>query len=218
MGSMTSPASDSLTDILVRLDARIRRVDEERWLSSRYASATQRDALIVLYAFYYELARVRLAVSDPTLGQIRFQWWRDALDELQRGEVRQHDVVIALADQIDQGRLDAARLQDVIDQFERAFAANDRALEPEAALATLAADLCAPDHGLNDLISAVAPGWAALRRGDQVADKPDQVRIPSAVRPALAHIRLRHAWARGALLGQVQKRFSVLAAILTGAI
>ena len=137
MGSMTRPASDSLTDILARLDDRVRRVDEERWLSSRYAKVSQRDALIVLYAFYYELARVRGAVSDPMLGQIRFQWWRDALEELQRGEVRQHDVVIALSDQIAAGALAWQPLRDLIEPFEGAFVASDRALEPEATLAVI---------------------------------------------------------------------------------
>ena len=218
MGSMTRPASDSLTDILARLDDRVRRVDEERWLSSRYAKVSQRDALIVLYAFYYELARVRGAVSDPMLGQIRFQWWRDALEELQRGEVRQHDVVIALSDQIAAGALAWQPLRDLIEPFEGAFVASDRALEPEATLAVIAADVCAPGHGLDGLIGAVAPDWAALRRGEAATEHRKQSRVPSASRPALAHFRLRHAWSRGKSLGRVQMRFSILAAVLTGAI
>ena len=35
-------------------------------------------------------------MSEPTLAAIRFQWWRDALDELQAGTVRAHEVVRAL--------------------------------------------------------------------------------------------------------------------------
>ena len=64
MGFMTSPASDSLKEIVARLDQRIQTVDEERWLSSRYAPEEARNALIILYAFYYELARVRVVVTD----------------------------------------------------------------------------------------------------------------------------------------------------------
>ena len=82
MGSMTSPASVSLKEIVAHLDQRIQTVDEERWLSSRYAPDEARQALIILYAFYYELARVRVVVTDQTMGQIRYQWWRDALEEL----------------------------------------------------------------------------------------------------------------------------------------
>ena len=66
MGVMTSPASDSLKEIHMRLDERVRAMDEPRWLASRYAAEADRTALIVLYAFYYELARVRVAVTDQT--------------------------------------------------------------------------------------------------------------------------------------------------------
>ena len=53
----------------MRLDERVRAMDEPRWLASRYAAEADRTGLIVLYAFYYELARVRVAVTDQTMGQ-----------------------------------------------------------------------------------------------------------------------------------------------------
>ena len=218
MGSMTSPASDSFAEIVARLDARIKRVDEERWLSSRYADAGTRTSLVVLYAFYYELARVRLAVTDQTLGQIRFQWWRDAIEELGQGKVREHDLVLALRSEIQQGHLSAPRLVQLIDDHQQAFLANDRGLEPEGALAALASDVMAPGHALADIISEVAPVWAKLRRGEETGSRPVRVRVPSDLRPALAHLRLRHAWDRGRRPGPTQKRFSILLAVLTGSI
>ncbi len=218
MGSMTRPASDSLSDILARLDARVRRVDEERWLSSRYAPTPKRQSLIVLYAFYYELARVRVAVSDPTLGQIRFQWWRDALTELARGDAREHDTVLALASELAADHFDIVSLQAMVDRFETAFLANDRHQEPEDLLAIAAARLCEPDEDVEAFVSRVAQDWARLRRSETVLDLAPREPIVTVLRPALGHYRMRHVWSRGARPGRLQTRLCILMAVLTGKI
>lgn len=201
-----------------RLDARVKRADEERWLSSRYAPPEIRRALIVLYAFYYELARVRLVVTDETLGQIRFQWWRDVLREIAEGKTREHDLVLALGDEMAAGALHAPDLTALIDQHEAAFLADDRGLEPEDALAVLAATLCCPDHAMADQIRTIAPIWAKLRRGETHAASQVRLRVPADARAGLAHLRLRHAWARGNRPGPLQTRFSILMAVLTGTV
>ena len=216
MGVMTSPASDSLKEITVRLDQRIQSVDEARWLSSRYAAADDRITLITLYAFYYELARVRLAVSDQTLGNIRFQWWRDALEELKHGDIRQHDVVLALADQTGPGRLDVAELLPLIDQHEEAFLTNDRSLEPEAALIKVAAGIFSDAIPVDETLKDIAREWASLRRSEVVETVLPRLRIDAAVRPAVGHFRLRHLWARKPDPSALQKRASVFIAMLTG--
>ena len=166
MGFMTSPASESLKEILLRLDQKIQAVDEERWLSSRYATADQRAALIVLYAFYYELARVRLVVTDATLGNIRFQWWRDALAELEQGQVREHDVCLALEAVLTDGVYKASDLLELVDAHEAAFMADDRAGEPEGRLAEIAASGLDDAPMPFDQIKAIASAWSALRRGE----------------------------------------------------
>ncbi len=216
MGVMTSPASDSLKEIHLRLDARIRSVDEPRWLSSRYADQDARTTLVILYAFYYELARVRLVVTDQTMGNIRFQWWRDALEELAAGKVRQHDVVLALAEEIQKERLHAADLLSMIDQHETAYLAHDRSLEPEDQLIQVAAKVCDPEIALDDNLAALALEWAARRRGEGNAQLSARLATASRIRPALAHLRLRHVWARKAEPSALQIRTSVLLAMLTG--
>lgn len=217
MGSMTSPASASLKEILRRLDERIQRVDEERWLSSRYASQTDREALIVLYAFYYELARVRVAVTDATLGEIRFQWWRDALAELGVGEVRQHDVVLALQHVLSQRFFEIEDLLPLIEGHAAAFQTDDRMLEPENQLAMLAAKSLG--YGLNaDLIADAATEWAGLRRGDKPEPDLRNLRVPSNSRPALAHLRLRHLWRAGKTPGPLSRRLCVLTAMVSGSV
>ena len=216
MGSMTSTSSESHSEIFNRLDDRVRHVDEERWLSSRYASPEDREALVVLYAYYFELARVRLIVTDASMAAIRFQWWRDALAGLEAGKPRQHDVVLALQDQTSKGKYRFDALQRLIDDFEDAFEAKNRFLEPEAKLAAIAAKVLVEAHSWGEAINKVAPHWAALRR-DEVSDfGPIVEKAPNALRPAVAHFRLRKAWSAGKKLTPLSRRLSVLRAINSG--
>jgi phytoene synthase len=80
------------------LDALVRRVDEDRWLASRFAPRPTREPLIALYALNYEIARAAEGVSNETLGEMRLLWWRDALDEIHGGsKPRAHPVLQAYA-------------------------------------------------------------------------------------------------------------------------
>ncbi|MCO5066210.1 MAG: phytoene/squalene synthase family protein [Rhizobiaceae bacterium] len=60
--------------------AELRRADPDRYLSVLYASQASRAALFALYAFNVEIASVRDRIHDPMPGEIRLQWWRDAID------------------------------------------------------------------------------------------------------------------------------------------
>jgi len=75
----------------------VRRLDRDRYRAALFAPRPQRDHLLSLYAFNVELARVREEVSDSTLGQIRLEWWREALEQSQSGETVGHPVADALA-------------------------------------------------------------------------------------------------------------------------
>ena len=68
------------------LDALVRRVDEDRWLATRFASADAREKLIALYAVYYEIAHSTEAVREATLGDIRLEWWRAGVEEIAEGK------------------------------------------------------------------------------------------------------------------------------------
>lgn len=77
--------------------AAVRRGDRDRFLTALFAPAAAREHLFALYAFNLEIAKVRETVSEPMLGQIRLQWWREAIDGIYAGRVRAHPVVTALA-------------------------------------------------------------------------------------------------------------------------
>ncbi|MBI4185186.1 MAG: squalene/phytoene synthase family protein [Proteobacteria bacterium] len=75
----------------------VRRHDPDRFLTALFAPAPARESLFALYAFNLEAARAREAASEPTIGRIRLQWWRDALDGVFAGRPPQHPVAAALA-------------------------------------------------------------------------------------------------------------------------
>lgn len=80
------------------LDALVRRVDEDRWLASRFAPAAVRARLIAIYAVNYEIARIAATVREPGLGAIRLAWWRESLIAIAAGDKpRGHPAVEALA-------------------------------------------------------------------------------------------------------------------------
>lgn len=57
----------------------VRRADPDRYLSTLFAPEGRRAALLSLYAFNVEIARIRDVVRDPIPGEIRVQWWREAV-------------------------------------------------------------------------------------------------------------------------------------------
>jgi NADH dehydrogenase [ubiquinone] 1 alpha subcomplex assembly factor 6 len=98
----------------------VRRHDRDRFQTALFAPARHREALFVLYAFNYEVARVRESVHEPMLGQIRLQWWREAVDAAYSGGVpRRHDVVEALSATIRDYGLSREHFDRLIDARER---------------------------------------------------------------------------------------------------
>lgn len=75
-----------------------RQNDPERFFLTLMQPAAVRPALWALLAFYQEIAKTREVVSEPTLGYIRLQWWREALQNIYNGgPVVHHDVLVPLA-------------------------------------------------------------------------------------------------------------------------
>jgi 15-cis-phytoene synthase len=62
------------------LAASARSGEPDRYLAALLAPAPVRTPLLALAAFSAELANVPRLVREPAMGEIRLQWWRDALD------------------------------------------------------------------------------------------------------------------------------------------
>jgi len=71
----------------------VRRHDRDRYQTALFAPADRREALFALYAFNYEIARVRESVTQPMLGQIRLQWWREVIETAFAGGTPRHHQV-----------------------------------------------------------------------------------------------------------------------------
>ena len=76
----------------------VRDHDYDRYFATLFCPAETRPALLALYAFNIEIATVRETVTEPLIGQMRLQWWRDTIDALFDGLARNHPVVTALAE------------------------------------------------------------------------------------------------------------------------
>jgi phytoene synthase len=57
----------------------VRERDVDRYLSDLFAPEKARRHLFALHAFNAEVARIRDVISEPMPGEIRLQWWRDAI-------------------------------------------------------------------------------------------------------------------------------------------
>jgi 15-cis-phytoene synthase len=95
--------------------ALVRDADRDRYLATLFAPADLRGQVFSLYAFNAEIALVRERVSNPTLGEIRYQWWRDVLEGSRAAEGRDHPIAAALLETIEAAKLPVAPLLALID-------------------------------------------------------------------------------------------------------
>lgn len=108
-------ARGSSEEAEVRLAAR--QLDFDRYLSALLAPAHVRDGLLTLAAFHGEIARIPASIREPTMGAIRLQWWRDAL-EAPAGEATGSPIADHLRQMIAAGGLSRARVGSIIDAYE----------------------------------------------------------------------------------------------------
>ena len=109
--------------------ALVRTHDPDRWFASLFWPEAARPHAHALLAFDLEIQRVRDIVSEPMLGEIRYQWWRDAIE---KGEAGGNPLAEALLDTIGRFNLDAGRLLGLIEA--RSFDLYDDPMPSETAL------------------------------------------------------------------------------------
>jgi phytoene/squalene synthetase len=126
--SFAAPQDEtSLESALEYCVLQVRTFDPDRYLIAIAAPKEFRTSLFVLYAFNLEISKTRETVSEPMLGRIRLQWWREAIEGIYQRTPRNHEVVLALAFVIENSSLNRQHLEDMIDG--REFDLEDR--EPE---------------------------------------------------------------------------------------
>jgi 15-cis-phytoene synthase len=99
--------------------------EPDRYLAALLAPPSARDGLLALAAFSSELGRVgQLVTREPIMGEIRLQWWRDALQPAEAGMRTGNPVADALREAASRHDLPMPLLLGMIDAH-----ASD--LEPE---------------------------------------------------------------------------------------
>ncbi|HEX2801145.1 MAG TPA: squalene/phytoene synthase family protein [Phenylobacterium sp.] len=193
------------------IDDQVRRVDPDRWLSSRFvADASARADVVTLYAYDHELARAPKVASNALLGEIRLTWWREVLDEVFAGAaVRQHPTAQALAQVVRRRGLPRELLEAMIEARYRELDPTpmseneiiDWARGTAGVVAQLAALVLDPKADAR-LALAGGSAWALGRRLAEAPDlRPTFLRVIHAARgasralsvaafPAVAHAAL----------------------------
>lgn len=134
------------------IGALVRTLDYDRYLAAVFAPAPCREALFALLAFNQEVARISEAVSEPMLGRIRLQWWREAVDDIYAGRpARRHAAALPLAATIRTHRLDRVAFDGLLDARKADFDP-----DPPANLAALERYAAATDGALTALMLAAA--------------------------------------------------------------
>ncbi|MDC7789738.1 phytoene/squalene synthase family protein [Rhodoplanes sp. TEM] len=154
-------------------EALVREQDRDRFLAALFAPAAQRPHLFALYAFNAEIARVRDAAKTPMAGEIRLQWWRDALAGEGHGDVRANPVAAALLDTVAARALPVEPLLDLLearsfDLYDDPMAGLDALYgyvrKTSSAVIGLAAHVLAgPDPMVAALAGPAGLGWGLSR-------------------------------------------------------
>jgi phytoene synthase len=225
------------------LDALIRRVDPDRWLTSRFvADAAARADIIALYAFDHELARARRVATTPLMAEIRLTWWREALDQIfAAGPVRRHPVVEALAaavlrrglargplEAMIDGQIEALELPEVGEAAAVAWADAVQGSLAQAAAAALdpqtPSEAAAPAGRAWGLALLLRSGLATpetvaapLQRALDDARSSDR-RLSPAAFPAALPARLARFDLAGRTPGPIGRQLSLILSVATGRI
>ncbi len=222
----------------------VRGQDEDRWLAAQYAKKPLQNALLALAAIRIELRRIPSQVSEPPLGEIRLQWWREGLEAIREGGAPQaHPVLEAAAATPLADPRWAGRLDEVIDASARplygeGFASvedlGDWLRESEGALDAMAVEIAGGDEAIAEAAASAGVAFAMAREGailaPRLADeigahatalyKAAAVTLSKAapeVSPALLHLSLTPIYLRNGLArAPLRKRARLFAAMAFG--
>ena len=153
-----APARETAKDAPAFCADLVRTHDFARYASTLFVPAEQRRALLALYAFNVEIARVRLLVSQALPGEIRLQWWTDMLSGAGHGSVKGSPVAAELLLAIRNGHLPVDRLSRLIEEHQ--FDLYNDPMPTSAALEGYLNDTCS----VLFLLGAQLTGW----RSDEI--------------------------------------------------
>ncbi|KAG2155837.1 isoprenoid synthase domain-containing protein [Suillus bovinus] len=97
----------------------VRKHDYEGYLTSQLYPKRFQGGYSALRAFYIELATMREAVSQTTLGQARLMFWRDAMKDIYNDKPPRHPIALAIHEAIRDNHLSLYHLNRIIEAREQ---------------------------------------------------------------------------------------------------
>jgi len=92
----------------------LNRLSRDAYLGTLFMPENARADAQALLAFFAELGLVRRRVSEPTPGEIRLQWWHDALEGEGHGAVRANPIADRLLSALERHQLPTVPLKRMI--------------------------------------------------------------------------------------------------------
>ena len=176
--------NDSLPDNEALCLQVLQETDRERYLASLLTPADARAAVVALYTYNAELARVRDVVREPLPGEVRLQYWRDLLEGSAHGETAANPVAAELLQAMAKYRLPVAPLVSMADA--RIFDLYDDPMETAAMFEGYAGETAA---ALMQLVALVLDAAAA----EQATDIAGHAGVALAVAGALLLMPIHRA-------------------------
>ncbi len=103
--------------------AQVKAQDYPRYLMALCLPAQAQDAAFAALAWYAEIAAIPAKVREEMIGHIRFAWWREALEEMDKGkEPRAHPALKTVAPYIKGITFPCESLMRIVDAAEAEFA------------------------------------------------------------------------------------------------
>lgn len=162
---MVAPSLEELREIAIAREP-------DRYYAATLAPRALRYDLITLAAFAAELSRIPGMVREPLAGEIRLQWWRDALTSAGEDAVAGHPVAMATRTVIARFALPQETIEAIIDDQGNAVhgerpvdevALRGRMAAGEGGLFRLAARICGGDGDVTRLAEAAGLAYGLSR-------------------------------------------------------
>lgn len=101
-GHETGAADQKPVDAQELVGSILRKLDPDHYFASLLLPTPAQPKVQAIWAFAAEIAAVRQRVSEPGPGEIRLQWWRDAIEGRPHGDVTANPVAAALLATVEQ--------------------------------------------------------------------------------------------------------------------
>lgn len=107
------------TRSLSALAALARKADPDRYVWALFLEPEMRERAFAALSLNHEFRRIPALVSEPVLGQMRFQWWRESLQAIEAGsEAPPHELLRPLVAMVRGQGLSLAPLLDLLEARE----------------------------------------------------------------------------------------------------